>query len=169
MRRDRAGVCGWVIPVPHRLRSAAPAGINVQTIREQLDYSPDPVPWRRRARVRRWLLVAGVLVLLVPTVFLAVISYQLNGMRRNLDALDAGYQRVERGMTVVQVQTLMRSNGTPHTGHSFPAWDDEPLDPAEAKRIATTLRYHGPRPLMPVIFEFTFDQDGKVVGKHRYD
>jgi len=161
--------CGSILVPAYRPRSAASAGINVHATRDQLDYSPNPVPWLRRARVRRWLLVAGVLGLLVPTLFLAVISYQLNGMRRNLDALDARYQRVERGMTVVQVQTLMRSNGTPHTGPSFPAWDDEPLDPAEAERITTMLRYHGPRPLIPVIFEFTFDQAGKVVGKHRYD
>ena len=138
-------------------------------VAERIDYSPDRPPWHRRAAVRRWLLVALVLVLLVPAVWAGVGLARVHRMKRNLADLDARYRRVERGMTMAEVPAVMGSPGRPQAGPWFAAWDDDPLDPGEAKRITSAIRYYAPTPFVGVTFEFQFDQDGKLVGKHRFD
>jgi hypothetical protein len=119
--------------------------------------------------VRRWLLVALAVVLAVPALGSGVALLRVHRMGRDLADADARYRRVERGMTGAEVRAVMGSPGTPGPGPGFPAWDDDPLGEVEAKRIASVLRYHVPHPMIDVEFEFQFDQDGKVVGKHRYD
>jgi hypothetical protein len=115
------------------------------------------------------LLAALVLVLLVPAVALGVGLFRVYKMKQHLADLDARYRRVERGMTVAEVQAVMGSNGTPSSGPWFAAWDDDLLDEAEAKRITSGLSYFAPNIMVGVAFEFQFDQDGKLVGKHRFD
>lgn len=55
------------------------------------------------------------------------------------------------------------------TTPEVPAWDDKALPPAEARRLAAALRYTVSAFFLPVIFEFTFDTEGRLVGRHIYD
>jgi hypothetical protein len=134
-----------------------------------IDYSPDRPHWSQRAAARRWLLAVLLLVLLVPAVWVGAALFRVHRMKRNLADLDARYRRVERGMTVAEVQAVMGSGGRPQPGPWFAAWDDDPLDPGEATRITSALRYYAPTPFVGVDFEVQFDKDGRVVGKNRYD
>lgn len=130
-----------------------------------LYYSPDRPEWHRRPRVRRWLLIALMLVLLVPAVLLALVSYQLRQMSRNVADLGARYRKVERGMSMTAVQTIMGKSGAPARGPWHAAWDTERLSDDEAKRITSALCYTAPDFPIPAFVMITFDGDGKVVGK----
>jgi hypothetical protein len=83
--------------------------------------------------------------------------------------LKARYEQAQRGMTIEQVEALMGPPGVRRREHWFPAWDDNPLPPAESQRIASALRYSVPTFFLPVSFEFTFDGDDRLVGRHIYD
>ena len=51
----------------------------------------------------------------------------------------------------------------------FAAWDDAALSRDEAQRISSVLRYTVRTFYVPVSFEFTFDDQRRLVGKHIYD
>ena len=72
-------------------------------------------------------------------------------------------------MTAEQVKALMDHSPVHSSKDWFAAWDDKPLPPAEAQRIVSAFRYSVRAFYMPVSFEFTFDAEGRLVGKHRYD
>ena len=135
----------------------------------RLDYSSEHLPWHRRAGLRRGAVVVAVVTLAGLAVWMAVLLAAGQRMRWELAALDARYGRVERGMTAAEVRHIMGGPGTPSGGPWYPAWDDELLAEDEAKRITTAVRYVGPRFGLGVVFEFMFDADGRVVGRHRYD
>jgi hypothetical protein len=135
----------------------------------RLAYSPVRPPWFRRRRVRKWLLIVGVVAITLPAIPLSVGWYYLRRASAELADLDARFARVQRGMSRAEVQAIMGTSGTGSPGAAFPAWEDEPLTQAEAARIAGVAQYPAPSSVFPSMFEITFDRDAKVVGKHRYD
>ena len=73
-------------------------------------------------------------------------------------------------MTVEQVQEIMKYECR-WLNYGDPAayWDDSRLPESEDLRIRSTLAYSAPSLLMGVTLEFSFDEQYRVVGRHRYD
>jgi hypothetical protein len=113
---------------------------------------------------RKLLIVACVLLAIV-----GVACWRLIAPFRVISQLDARYQQVQRGMSTNQVQTIMSTPGRWHTNTVYAGWDDPPLPEADVRRIRGAMRYSVSTFFLPVSFEFTFDETGKVVGRHRYD
>jgi hypothetical protein len=82
---------------------------------------------------------------------------------------DKGYSITARGMTEAQVIALMGRSITTTSDDSRAWWDDTLLGEVEGARIASELSYTVNTFYLPVIFEFTFDAAGKLVGRHVYD
>jgi hypothetical protein len=80
------------------------------------------------------------------------------------------YDTVSRGMTRAQVIEIM---GTPDSERFQPGpqawWDQERLVDVEPESITSAIRYRTATFYLPVTFEFTFDAEGQIAGKHRYD
>lgn len=80
------------------------------------------------------------------------------------------YDTVSRGMTRAQVIEIM---GTPDSERFPPGlqpwWDLEIPEDADPESIASAIRYRTATFYLPVSFEFIFDAEGRIVGKHRYD
>ncbi len=72
-------------------------------------------------------------------------------------------------MTAEQVTALMAYRSDNVSAGWFPAWDDTSLPPAEASRITSAIRYSVRTRFLPVSYEFTFDAQHRVVGRHIYD
>lgn len=88
---------------------------------------------------------------------------------RTVRQLRARYQQVQPGMTAEQVTSLMAYPSDNVSAGWFPAWDDTSLPPAEASRIKSAVRYSVRTFYLPVSYEFTFDAQQRVVGRHIYD
>jgi hypothetical protein len=88
---------------------------------------------------------------------------------RTIRLLEARYQKVQRGMSVEQVQTIMAYTPIRTVTDWFPAWDDEQLSSSEAGRIVFAFQYSVSTYYMPVSFEFTFDSNRQLIGRHIYD
>ena len=138
-------------------------------VTSDLDYSATRPPWFRRRRLRRWLLVGAAVLVAVPLVPLSCGYYYIRRAHAEVADLDARFGRIDRGMSMAEVRAIMGGGGIPASGSRFPAWGDQPLSDWEAKRIVGALQYPAPSSVFPTVFEVTFDRDGKVVGKHRYD
>ena len=88
---------------------------------------------------------------------------------RTVRQLRERYQQVQPGMTAEQVAALMAYPSTTTSTASFPAWDDAALPPAEVSRITSAVRYTVRTFFLPVSYEFSFDAQQRVVGRHIYD
>lgn len=106
---------------------------------------------------------AILLALLVGCAFSLGLSWY------SIQQLRTRYEQAQRGMTRDQVEALMGTAGVRRREHWFPAWDDTPLPSAESQRIASAIRYSVSTFFLPVTFEFTFDGDHQLVGRHIYD
>ncbi|MEZ5387690.1 MAG: hypothetical protein R3F13_19450 [Prosthecobacter sp.] len=83
--------------------------------------------------------------------------------------LDSRYATVSRGMSRSDVINAMnRPDYRSHDG-SNAWWDDEPLGAEADARVSNAISYTVKTFILPVTFEFTFDEAGKLVGRHRYD
>ena len=107
-------------------------------------------------------------VVLVIALFVCVCVYVLWPIR-TIRRLQARYEQVRRGMSVEEVQSLMAYSPVLASHEWYPGWDDEQLPSAEASRIVSAVRYSVKVFFLPVSFEFTFDSDHRVVGRHIYD
>ena len=116
------------------------------------------------AVLRRLSIVAVVAVLAAGFVL-----YLLARPFQRIDELDARYARVGRGMSRAQVEAIMGGPGEPWAGPYTALWDDDPLPEGEDRRIAAAARYSVRTFYLPVTFEFTYDRDGLLVGRYRYD
>jgi hypothetical protein len=83
--------------------------------------------------------------------------------------LEARYHSTQRGMSRDEVRARMahREEAAQVPWRDF--WDDNPLPEAESRRITSSLRYSVPTIPVKRTFEFTFDADGRLVGRHIYD
>jgi hypothetical protein len=131
----------------------------------------DPVEvWA--VRTRRRFLVIALLPSVVVTVTIVVrlhAAVLLPFLR--IRTLEERYRKVERGDTLDRVRLIMREPGelTPLGPSPQAWWDDERLDDSESARIRSRLQYPTETFYLPVTFEFSFDEHGVVVGRHRID
>jgi hypothetical protein len=142
--------------------------------RDRLDYPLDRPARHRRSRVRLWLIVfVAALFPLAALVMLGLGIYRVHQAAHAADDFNVRYRQVQRGMNRSQVQAIMGDGGAaqrePIAGKNFTMWDGEPLSEGEREAITGALIFKPTPAYTGVFFEFTFDQDGKVVGKHRYD
>jgi hypothetical protein len=115
--------------------------------------------------VKRKLAIAALVLL----AFLAYVTVFVLSPLRTTRQLRARYQQVRPGMSAKQVAALMAYPSTTISTAPFPAWDDASLPPAEASRITSAVRYTVRTFYMPVSYEFSFDVQQRVVGRHIYD
>ena len=107
-------------------------------------------------------------VIVIVLVSLGVWRYGIEPKRWAAE-LDRRYQKVDRGATREDVKQIMEIEDIPPTREheDFTAWwDTERLTKAETQKIVSGLWYFDPHIL--VLYEFTFDSTGKIVGKHRF-
>ncbi len=84
--------------------------------------------------------------------------------------LDAKYLTCEKGMSREQVIKRMGDFDYRTDGIVAGAmWDDDRLRSEEDEKVASSISYRVSTFFLPVTFEFTFDNEGKLVGRHRYD
>ena len=88
---------------------------------------------------------------------------------RRLRALDERYTTTARGMTKAQVLELMGEEPGRNLDGAHAWWDDVLLGEGDDARIASSLCYTVKTLFLPVTLEFTFDEVGNLVGRHRYD
>lgn len=83
----------------------------------------------------------------------------------------AAYATVSRGATLEDVVSVM---GKPDSVSDQPMqagtrWGQELQANIEDDEVKRSLRYTTSTFFLPVTFEFTFDENGQILGKHRYD
>lgn len=103
------------------------------------------------------LLVCGVLYVVLPL--------------RTASKLRARYEQVQRGMSIEEVETLMAQFGIrpeKSTG-SVLMWDDERHPVIEGESVMSVLSYTVETFYLPISFEFTFDNQRRLVGRHISD
>jgi hypothetical protein len=108
-----------------------------------------------------------VILVVVAALLMVILLSALPFIR--IHRLDTAYRSIQRGATSNEVVRTMGRRGVWRTNAFGAFWDDYPLTSAESARARIAVRYHVDTFFLPVTFEFTFDETGKVVGKHRYD
>ena len=85
-----------------------------------------------------------------------------------LRSLDKTYESFKKGATREEVLALL---GAPAATNPEPTkfWDEAKLSEAELSKISSTVDYSVQTFFLPVTFRFSFDTNGALVGKHRYD
>ena len=115
---------------------------------------------------RRLILILGLSLLLLG------LYYHFAWPLHVISDLDARYRTVERDMAEQQVlgimgHTRLLRRNPPMNRYAY--WDDGGLGESETQRIQSAVAYSVATFFLPVTFEFTFDEHGRLVGKHRYD
>ncbi len=85
-----------------------------------------------------------------------------------IEQLDARYLTTIRGMPAAEVVKIMGEHPTPTTGAAA-WWDDLRLGSDADAKVKSAIRYTVDTFFLPVTFEFTFDEEGMLVGRHRFD
>lgn len=83
--------------------------------------------------------------------------------------LDFRYSTISKGMNREQVIQVMGKAYRRYEGGLNAWWDDELLGEDDDARVSSAIRYTVKTFFLPVSFEFTFDETGVLVGRHRYD
>jgi hypothetical protein len=118
------------------------------------------------ASVKRKLIISVLVAVALLVCGALYVTLPLWTIRR----LHTRYKEAQRGMPVEQVETLMACRGQwLPAPPQFAAWDDAALPPDQTQRISSVLRYTVRIIPVPVSFEFTFDDQRRLVGKHIYD
>jgi hypothetical protein len=111
-----------------------------------------------------------IALLAAPLLVILCLSGYVLWKRAEIRSLQDGYSGTARGDSIDQVVARMGGPGVPaDPPPAFAAWDWEPLSLTEASRIHSMRRYRVSTPVGSMTLEFTFDADGRVVGKHSYD
>lgn len=83
------------------------------------------------------------------------------------------YMRMAQGTSEAEVRRRMgfegRSVRLDKIGHLKLDWNYTPLSPDQVTRIKYAVRWRGVDFFVPIIYEFQFDGEGRLVGKHLYD
>ena len=109
----------------------------------------------------------GVLIALALIFFAAsvYVMWPMIQVRR----LHSSYQSVQRGMSIDEVKKIMGRDETAGLDLPVEWYEWEHLEWDEVARIKSQIHYQVPTMYMPVTFGFSFDEEGKLVGKHRFD
>jgi len=116
-------------------------------------------------RPRLALFLLAAFTLLGVTAYYFVIRPALE-IRARQDAFDSVSLEMNKS-DVTRLLGVPNSTGTALTDHLY--WDDDIRDDADPSTAVGSIRYSTRTFFLPVIFEFTFDANGLVIGKHRYD
>lgn len=84
--------------------------------------------------------------------------------------LDAKYLTCEKGMS--REQFIKRMGEFDYRTDRIVAgamWDADRLGSEEDEKVTSSISYRVSTFFLPVTFELAFDNDGKLVGRHRYD
>jgi hypothetical protein len=112
---------------------------------------------------RAVLLIGSVLVLSAALAVWLYLPFQ------KIRTLNARYYQVQQGMSTNEVDRIMGHDGQWLESGFTAWWDDRRLEVSEDARIRKAVRYSVTTFHLPVTFEFTFDSNGKTIGRHRYD
>lgn len=91
---------------------------------------------------------------------------------REIAALETRYFQTQRNMTRDEVVQLM---GPPHRTYTHDGsggsiyWDDDSAPLAQETQVRQSIRYTVSTFFLPVSFEFYFDSENQLVGRHRLD
>jgi len=96
-------------------------------------------------------------------------GYWLGLPNKRIAMLQTRYEQVAPGMSFDQVIRLMGREGMQEYDGAGAWWNDARLAPNEDLRIRRAIRYPTQTFFLPVTFEISFDANGKVVGRHRFD
>ncbi len=116
-------------------------------------------------RAKRTLLLLTVLVLIgIPAYYFAMRPAQ--EIRHRQHVFDTVGLEMEK-LAVTDLLGVPSSTGKPLTETVF--WGDEIREGIDPSTAVESIRYRTDTFFLPVTFEFTFDSNGVVIGKHRYD
>jgi hypothetical protein len=118
-------------------------------------------------RLKKALLSVTALLLIIFSILIYITYIR---PYHQIDALHAKYLTITRPTTYAQVLQTMGPNPTrdqPDQGSAH--WDDDYISEEESQKITHILQYSVSTFFLPVTFEFTFDKDNNLIGKHRYD
>ena len=79
------------------------------------------------------------------------------------------YKLITRDMSKHDVVAIMGEPDTSGEPGAGPFWDDELLNGVSLDDVEHAIRYNTSTFYLGVIFEFTFDDEGRIIGKHCYD
>ena len=82
------------------------------------------------------------------------------------------YTNVQKGMNKEKVISIMKEPPKlvfQEKNRKVLWWDDEKINKTKEMEISETIVYSVDTFFLPVTFEFSFDLDGNIIGKHKYD
>ncbi len=111
------------------------------------------------------MLIAVILVLSTTGAWL------LYSTAHTIKELDRNYQLTEKGMSKAQVEGLMGQNGKWLIPDQDPLgfWDEVRMLDSERAQIHSSVSYTVDAFFLQITFEFSFSEDGKLIGRHTYD
>ena len=116
--------------------------------------------------MKKIIIICAIIVLLVASIGI----WFINRPFKVITMLDKRYKQVEKGMTIDKVKEVMNhENSVVNNAKVIGFWDDSRLPEEVSKRIDSSLEYQVSTFFLTVTFEFNFDIDNKVIGRHRYD
>ena len=116
--------------------------------------------------MKKIIIICAIIVLLVASIGIRFINRPF----KVITMLDKRYKQVEKGMTIDKVKEVMNhENSVVNSAKVIGFWDDSRLPEEVSKRIDSSLEYQVSTFFLTVTFEFNFDTDNKVIGRHRYD
>ncbi len=116
-------------------------------------------------QAKRTLFVLAVLVLIGTPAYYFVVrpSGEIRHRQRAFATVATGMEK----SAVIDLLGTPSSTGTPLTETVF--WADQIRENIDPSTAVESIRYRTGTFFLPVTFEFTFDPNGVVIGKHRYD
>jgi hypothetical protein len=113
-------------------------------------------------------IVGGILWLLLLAAASGYLYLRQQG--KNNKEMYARYHKVKRGMSAAEVNAIIDFKPDPESklGHTD-YYDQQKLSPEEFRTITHSVSYTISRVYVGIVFVFSFDKDGRLVGKHAYD
>jgi hypothetical protein len=118
--------------------------------------------------------VFGVSLAIIISLFsLALAIPHFSAQMRVVRQLDTSYQKVERGMASGDVFGIMNQDGFAMVGKDSDEnmsgwWDNTALDARDKARIQSAIIYTAQEFFRTIKYVFTFDENKKLVGKHKF-
>ena len=115
--------------------------------------------------MRRGTLIIGLVGLALVISFTSWILLPF----QKINQLEQRYQTVQREMSEADVHAIMGGPGKAKLEPGRAWWDDEYLGDETSKEVEKEVLYSVSTFFLPVGFGFTFDENGRLIGRHRYD
>ena len=120
--------------------------------------------------IRRGVVVACLILVLIATVILAVALWSILSTRTRVRSVHSIYLVVQEGTEKQKVLDMLGPPTEERTGSPRQIyWEDNVLPPEQAQSVTMSLEYRIETFFLPISFEFYFDTDGRLLGKHRMD